>query len=137
MRLHTDAVTKNRAAGNAAGGIDRKDAYGFSFTANGASQRIHERALPCPGRSGNTGDNGMPGVRRKLADQRGGFARAIFNACGGASQRARVTGGHTRGNLGGGLGNPVRHQSLSNWRAMTRRWISLVPSPMVQSFTSR
>ena len=48
-----------------------------------------------------------------------------------------TTGSDTRGNLGGGLGNPVRHQSLSNWRAMTRRWISLVPSPMVQSFTSR
>ena len=29
------------------------------------------------------------------------------------------------------------HQSFSSWRAITRRWISLVPSPMVQSFTSR
>jgi hypothetical protein len=27
--------------------------------------------------------------------------------------------------------------SFSNWRAITRRWISLVPSPMVHSFTSR
>ena len=25
----------------------------------------------------------------------------------------------------------------SSWRAMTSRWISLVPSPMVRSFTSR
>ena len=31
----------------------------------------------------------------------------------------------------------VNHQSFSNWRAITRRWISLVPSPIVQSFTSR
>ena len=27
--------------------------------------------------------------------------------------------------------------AASSWRAMTRRWISLVPSPMVVSFTSR
>jgi hypothetical protein len=29
------------------------------------------------------------------------------------------------------------YQLFSNWRAITSRWISLVPSPMVQSFTSR
>ena len=29
------------------------------------------------------------------------------------------------------------HQLLSNCRAITIRWISLVPSPMVHSFTSR
>ena len=29
------------------------------------------------------------------------------------------------------------HQLFSNCRAITRRWISLVPSPMVQSLTSR
>jgi hypothetical protein len=28
-------------------------------------------------------------------------------------------------------------QSFSNWRAITNRWISLVPSPMVHNFTSR
>jgi hypothetical protein len=29
------------------------------------------------------------------------------------------------------------HESFNNWRAITSRWISLVPSPMVHSFTSR
>jgi len=31
----------------------------------------------------------------------------------------------------------ARHQDFRSWRAITSRWISLVPSPMVQSLTSR
>ena len=31
----------------------------------------------------------------------------------------------------------VGHCPLKSWRAMTRRWISLVPSPMVQILASR
>jgi len=33
--------------------------------------------------------------------------------------------------------NVAVHQSFSNWRAITSLWISLVPSPIVHSFTSR
>ena len=34
-------------------------------------------------------------------------------------------------------GRAARHRPLSSWRAITRRWISLVPSPMVQILASR
>ena len=35
------------------------------------------------------------------------------------------------------FGQRRRHERDSSWRAMTSRWISLVPSPMVVSLTSR
>jgi len=38
---------------------------------------------------------------------------------------------------GGALILPREAQSFSNCRAITIRWISLVPSPMVHSLTSR
>ena len=56
---------------------------------------------------------------RELLQQFPSFGCAVLDRRGGAGQLASG------------------HQLFSNWRAMTRRWISLVPSPIVQSFTSR
>ena len=48
---------------------------------------------------------------------------------------ARMTLARVARRMFGGLAR--RAASLSNWRAMTRRWISDVPSPMVVRRTSR
>ena len=54
---------------------------------------------------------------------------AILDPGGGAGQRAHIAFRN--------LARPIRHQLFRSCRAITSRWISLVPSPMVQSFTSR
>ena len=137
MCLHADAIAQNRAAGDAAGGIDGEDAHRFSFAANGARQRIHQSALSCSGWSGNPGDNrACPACGASSREQRRGF-RPCDSRWQWRRGPARACHLHdTRGNLERSR-TPVRHQSFSNCRAITRRWISLVPSPMVQSFTSR
>ncbi len=53
MPLHADAVAEDRAAGDAAGGIDGDDGDGLSAAAEFGGQRVDERALA---RAGRTGD---------------------------------------------------------------------------------
>src|SRR5579872_3554468 len=127
--LHADAVAQNSATGNAAGGIDGQNSHSLSGAANGAYQRVDESALACAWRPSDAGDDGVVGMRTEFSQQAGGFRRVILDGGRRASQRTHITTSD--------LIDPIGHQSFSSWRAITRRWISLVPSPMVQSFTSR
>ena len=93
-----------------------------------AAQPVDERALAGAGRTGHADQEGAPGVREQRPDQIGGARIVVFDEGDGPRDRARLPGQHAVGERG-------RHES--SCRAMTSRWISLVPSPMVVSFTSR
>ena len=81
-------------------------------------QGVDERALARAGRAGDADDQAFAFGRSDSRIRR----RAVFDLRGETREFA---------------GRVDSHQSFSSWRAITRRWISLVPSPMVQSFTSR
>ncbi len=114
VALHADAIAEDRAAGCAAGGIDGDDGDGLSAAAEFGGQCVDERALTRAGRTGDADDEAV--AFGQIESGKG----APFSICVArrASSRASI-------------------QSFNSWRAMTRRWISLVPSPMVQSLTSR
>ena len=130
MLLHADAVAQDRAAGDAAGGIDRDDRHGLALPAQLALP-WHRPACSCPRPGGPVMPTitRVPGERLHFAQQRQRLGIAILDACGGAGQRAQIACAD--------LLRPIAHQLFRSCRAITRRWISLVPSPMVQSFTSR
>ena len=128
--LHADAVAQDGSAGAATGGVDGQNGDGFALTAQGGGEGIHQGAFTGTGRAGDC---------RRCAPyrRRGVSSRSVSSACGSRfsipvaarGQRARVAFGDFAGE--------IVHQVLRSCRAITRRWISLVPSPMVQSLTSR
>ena len=69
-------------------------------------------------------------VREQFLQKPASFGFSIFHGGCGAGQRAQIAGEDS-------LGRTVNIQLFRSCRAITRRWISLVPSPMVQSLTSR
>ena len=75
----------------------------------------------------------MPGAAEDAADHFGSVRGFIFDQADGAGDGAGIA---AQDALGQRDRRGVRHD-VSSWRAMTSRWISLVPSPMVSSFTSR
>src|SRR5579872_1182423 len=119
MILHANAIAEDGSAGDAAAGIDGYYAHGAALFAEGAGERIHERALAGAGRSGDAEDRGPARARREVFEELAALGRTVLDGGGMARQSA------------------WGHQLFNNCRAMTRRWISLVPSPIVQSFTSR
>jgi hypothetical protein len=127
--LHADAVAQNRAAGDAARRVHRDDRESLALAAQFARQRVHQRTLTGAGRTGDSHDAGVPGEGRKLAQDFQRLGIAVLHTRGGAGKQARVAFSNFTG--------PIVHQLFRSCLAMTRRWISLVPSPMVQSFTSR
>jgi hypothetical protein len=129
MAQHADAVAQDRAAGVRAGGIHRDDAHLFAFAAQLVDQPVYERAFARARRTGDADDGGASGVREKFLEQRLRGRLPVLHRRSGAGQRARIA----RQNVL----RPGRHQLFSNCRAITMRWISLVPSPMVHSFASR
>ena len=91
-------------------------------------QPVDERALAGARRTRHTDEEGAPGSREDGADEVGARRVVVFDEGNGARDRARLAGQHPFGERG-------RHDS--SCRAITSRWISLVPSPMVVSLTSR
>ncbi len=129
MAEHADAVAQDRAAGAPAGGVHRDDGGGASLAAQLARHGIHQRALARARRTGDADHHRVSGARLQLAQH---FQRpriAILDPRGGAGQRARIAFRN--------FARPIRHRLFKSCRAITSRCISLVPSPMVQSFTSR
>ena len=61
--LHPDPVAENRAAGERARGVDGDDRDAHLSLAIQAREPIHERGLATTGRSGDTDDVGLPGLR--------------------------------------------------------------------------
>ena len=98
----------------------------FAFAPQFVDQSIHQRALARARRAGDADHRGASGVRKELLEQRVSGGPAILDRRCGTGERARIAGENFLG--------PGRHQLFSSWRAITRRWISLVPSPMVHSF---
>jgi hypothetical protein len=92
MTLHTDAVAKDGAMGERAGGIDSDDSDSFIGLANRADHLIDKGAFPRTGRASNAYDQGTAGLRKERGDQGTAGRRLIFNQRGGACERAKITG---------------------------------------------
>ena len=130
VRLHAQAIAEHRAAAERAGRIDGEDADRRAGAAQFAAQPIDERALAGAGRARDANTKARP-VRAKMRpDQRGACRIVVLDQRDGARDGARFSGQHA-------LGERRHGHRVSSCRAMTSRWISLVPSPMVVSFTSR
>src|ERR1700748_266085 len=137
MALHAHAVAENRAAGEWARWVDRYDADGLIFAAIMAGQAIYERALARARRAGDTDQIRIARVREHLAEDFFRFGRAIFNRGDGTRNRADVARPHLLCPVFDGNGHLAEDNSRTSgnyflpriWRAITRRWILLVPSP--------
>ena len=132
MALHADAIAQNRAAGIRAGGIDRDHADRFPFGA----QRVRESdrtacSFPRRARPVTPKIMARPVCGNNSRQQRLSFRAAILDPRRGAGRGANVAARRFS------LPRTSHQQLFSNCRAITSRWISLVPSPMVHSFTSR
>ena len=135
--LHAHAIAEDRAAGERARGIDRNDPDAQAARAQLRDQPIDQRTLARARRAGDADEVRAPGARKNPPDQLRPCSGLVFDQTDGAGDRAWVAlqdalGERRTCRCGGGLGH-----CPSSWRAMTSRWISLVPSPMVSSFTSR
>ncbi len=143
VRLHAHAIAENRPASKRTGRIDGDDADGFAGLAGFGGEPIDERALARAGWAGDTNQVGAPGVRENVAYQAGGGLRFVFDQRDGAGHRSHVAGPNALGKCQGHLCRRYLsvlnggRQAASNCRAITRRCTSLVPSPIVSSFTSR
>src|SRR4029077_11201033 len=93
---------------------------------NGGHEPIDQRALAGSGRAGDANQVGAPGLAEDRADESATRGIFVLDERNRACHRPRIA----RQNAFG-----ERHRDKS-CRAMTRRWISLVPSPIVVSFTS-
>src|SRR5580704_16895712 len=145
MPLHAHAIAKNCAAGEWARRVHCNDADRFLLAAIMPGHTIDKRALARPWSTRYADKIRVDGVGKQLAQNLFRFARAIFNRGNGAGNRTHITRANLLSPVFDGNGHSVGDNSRTSgnyflpriWRAMTRRWISLVPSPMVQSFTSR
>src|SRR5438309_5388396 len=127
--LHADAVAEDRASRERTGRVDRHHADGLPQAADVRDQPVYQRALSRAGIAGDSDELGTAGAGEQGAQLRLGGGLDIVDE---AHQ--------TRGGPDIALQHAVReraHQALSKSRAITSRWISLVPSPIVHSFTSR
>ena len=135
MLLHADSITQNGAAAEGAARVDRHDAEAVSAGAVLRDQTVHQAALAGAGRPRDADDGGPAGTAKHLRQDPFAAGRALLH------QRDRPRQGH--GVSRHDRARQILHQdarsgvSPSSCRAMTRRWISEVPSPMVQILASR
>ena len=133
MRLHPQSIAKHRAAAERTRRVDRNHTDGWFWIGRPPTefrdQTIDQCALAGAGRAGDADQVGASGVREDGAHQVGARSILVFDERDGARDSARIAGEHS-------IGESLAHRERS-WRAMTSRWISLVPSPIVVSFTSR
>src|SRR5437879_7148976 len=129
MPLHPNAVAQNCAAGDTAAGIDGDNGNTLALPPQLGGERIDKGALPRPGRTGDPDHASVTGERLQVAQSFERRPVAILDAtrCAGESAHVAIA----------DFLRPLVHQLLRSCRAITIRWISLVPSPIVQSFTSR
>ncbi len=149
MPLHSNPIAQDGAAGIRACRINRDHAHLFLFLAVIARQPVDQRALPRPGRASNSREIRLACVREKQPKQRLRFWLMVFNRRDRARNRAHVAGAHLLRPFfnrqshtfpvepSGKAGASLSYFFPRSCRAITNFWISLVPSPMVQSFTSR
>ncbi len=137
MALHADAITQQGAAGERAGGIDGEDGDAVPALAAEPGEAVHQRALAGAGRAGDAHHPRLarPGV--DPPDQLALGLAATFEKGDRPPQRPRLPRQDARHQLVERVGAGPHHFPCSNCRAMTSRWISLVPSPMVQILASR
>ena len=128
MVLHADAVAKDRSSGEGAGGIDGQDADGPSLRAEVGDEAIDQRALSRARVSSDADELRSSSPGPELAQDCFSLRLRVVDQADQPRRRADVSGEHAVGDSA---------HALSSSRAITSRWISLVPSPMVQSFTSR
>ena len=128
MVLHADAIAEDGPAGERAGRIHGEDAHRLSRRAQVGDQPVHQGALAGAGVAGDPHDPGAARSRPDLAQDRFGLRLRIVDLPHQPRHGPDVSGDDA---FGGGA------HALSSSRAITIRWISLVPSPMVQSLTSR
>jgi hypothetical protein len=133
MALHANPVAEDRPTGERAGRIDGKHADGASGPAQFGGEPIDEGALASAGRTGHADHVGVAGMTEDRLDQLSAARVFVFDQRNRAGDGARVGRQHALGQMDW---SSADHRARS-WRAMTRRWISLVPSPMVTSLTSR
>ena len=92
--------------------------------------------LPAPGAPVMPIRYACPRPGEDLADELGAFGRLVLDQADRARDRARIALQYAIGERRSDVARRTCHW-LSSCRAMTRRWISLVPSPIVSSLTSR
>jgi hypothetical protein len=97
VRLHADAVAEERAAGERTGRIHGHDADRPALRTNSSRKTIDERALPGPGRAGDTNQVGSPRAREDASDQIGAGRPLVFDERNRARDRLRVPGEHAVG----------------------------------------
>src|SRR5262249_12208465 len=89
-----------------------------------------ERALPRARRTGDADEIRAARAAEDAPNEVGARRILVLDERDRARDGARIPRQHA-------LGQRRGHERESSWRAMTSRWISLVPSPMVVSLTSR
>src|SRR5437899_1340899 len=108
--------------------IDRQDADGLPLRAQVGDEAVDQRTLSRARVSGDADDLRPSGPGPELAQDRFGFRPRVVDQPDQPRRRTDVSGEDAVGDSS---------HALSSSRAITTRWISLVPSPMVQSLTSR
>src|ERR1700756_544813 len=135
MPLHAHAIAKNCAAGEWARRVHCNDADRFLLAAIMPGHTIDERALSRPRGAGDTDQIGVASIRKNLAQNFFRLVRAILNRGDSTRNRAHVASAHLLSPVFDGNGHSAEDNSRTSgnyflpriWRAMTRRWISLVP----------
>ncbi len=129
MLLHAHAVAEQRAAREGAGRIDGDDADAAATRAPLPREAIREGTLAGARRPGQADDGAAPGMGMEGGTECGGPRPFVLDHGDRARDGAKIAGTHAIGEVVDG--------HASSCRAITRRCTSLVPSPMVRSFTSR
>ena len=127
---HAHPVAEQRAARERARRVHGDHGHALAARAILLRELRDERALARAGRAGDADDIRAPRTAEDRTYQIGARAILVFNQGNRPGDRPGVAREHALGESGG-------HGRKSNCRAITRRWISLVPSPMVVSLTSR
>src|SRR5206468_4688576 len=130
-----DPITEDSPAAEGAGRIHGHDAEGAAAGTIAGDQLIHQTALARPRRAGHADDGRTAGAGEDLREDRLSPLRPCLDEGDRPGQGDRVALHHEAGQF---LHQLARSGvSPRSWRAMTRRWISEVPSPMVQILASR
>jgi hypothetical protein len=130
VRLHPDAIAENRPTRERTRRIDGNHANGAIRRTNLCGQLVDERALTGARRTGDADNVGAAGTGIEAPDEIGAERRFVLDERDGARDRAGIAREHAIGQ------RRVGHW-LRSCLAITSRWISLVPSPIVSSLTSR
>ena len=121
VRLHANAVAKNRAAGVRAGGIDRDHTDGAIGLSQLGGQPIDEGALARPRRTGDADEIRAARLGEQSSDELGSAWRFVFNQGNRPRDRTRIAGKDAVGEceLGrGAIGQAAAAQS----QAVGFRW---------------